>query len=140
MGGVEEEMRVKNAQETKAFIKKEFETVERRLKGGEIKSMGELAKEFEMFYEYYRKKCPYKDEIQTGLETIMKKFSDCSLVLFKNLKNRKDQDNTKLREEFERLTQELQQKDEKHKHEKNLSSDRLAILESKTEEMARQNQ
>lgn len=50
-----------------------------------------------MFYEYYRKKCPYKDEIQTGLETILKKFSDCSLVLFKSVKNRKDQENAKLR-------------------------------------------
>lgn len=60
--------------------------------------MGELAKEFELFYEYYRKKCPYKDEIQTGLETIMKKFSDCSLILFKTIKNRKDQENAKLRE------------------------------------------
>jgi hypothetical protein len=29
--------------------------------------MGELVKEYEMFYEYYRKKCPYKDEVQTGL-------------------------------------------------------------------------
>lgn len=43
-------MRVRNAQETKSFIKKEFENIERRLKGGEFKSMGELVKEFEMFY------------------------------------------------------------------------------------------
>ena len=33
-------MRVKNSQETKAFIKREFDSVERRLKAGEIKGMG----------------------------------------------------------------------------------------------------
>ncbi len=38
-------MKLKNTQETKLYIKKEFENnVERRLKAGEFKSMGELAK------------------------------------------------------------------------------------------------
>ena len=29
--------------------------------------MAELSKEFEVFYEYFRKKCPYKDNFQVGL-------------------------------------------------------------------------
>ena len=40
MAKVEGEMRVRNSQETKAFIKREFDSVERRLKAGEIKGMG----------------------------------------------------------------------------------------------------
>ena len=81
--GVEEDMKIKNVSETQAFVKKQFESIEKRLKQAEFKNMGQLAKEFEMFYEYYRKKCPYKDEIQTGLQALLKKFSDSSLVLFK---------------------------------------------------------
>ena len=60
--------------------------------------MGELVKEYEMFYEYYRKKCPYKDEVQTGLEFLMKKFSDCSLLMFKNFKAKRDQELSRLKE------------------------------------------
>ena len=29
--------------------------------------MGQLVKEFEVFYEYYKKKCPYKDELEAGM-------------------------------------------------------------------------
>lgn len=47
---VEEEMKLKNSQDTKSFIRKEFEVIERRLKQNEFKSMGELVKEFEVFY------------------------------------------------------------------------------------------
>ena len=47
MGKVEDEMKLKNTQETKLYIKKQFENnVEKRLKAGEFKSMGELAKQF----------------------------------------------------------------------------------------------
>lgn len=60
-------MKTINAQETQSFVKKEFENIEKRLKNNEFKNMGQLVKEFEIFYEYYRKKCPYKDDIQTGL-------------------------------------------------------------------------
>jgi hypothetical protein len=41
----------------------------------------------------------------------MKKFSDCSLILFKTVKKRKEEENTKLKEELDRLSQELQLKD-----------------------------
>ena len=52
--------------------------------------MAELSKEFEVFYEYFRKKCPYKDHYQVGLEYLMKKFADCSLIVFKSMKSKKD--------------------------------------------------
>jgi len=35
----------------------------------------------------------------------MKKFSDCSLVLFKTVKKRKEEENAKLKEDLDRLTQ-----------------------------------
>jgi hypothetical protein len=54
-------------------------------------------KEFEIFYEYFRKKCPYKDEMLTGLELILKKLSDSSLILFKNMLVRKDAEVAELR-------------------------------------------
>lgn len=69
----------------------------------------------------------------------MKKFSDCSLILFKLVKTKKDQENSKLREEVQRLSQELQSKEERHKHDKSLAADKLAVLESKVEEIMRQN-
>lgn len=55
-----------------------------------------------MFYEYYRKKCPYKDEVQTGLEFLMKKFSDCSLLMFKSFKAKRDQELLRLKEEADK--------------------------------------
>lgn len=90
--------------------------------------MGEMVKEFELFYEYYRKKCPYKDEIQTGLEFLMKKFSDCSLLMFKNFKARKDQEILRIREEADKVASEYSARDERQKHEKTASSDKVAIL------------
>lgn len=112
---LEEDMTAKNTQETKNFIKREFEAVEKRFKAGEFGSMGELSKEFEVFYEYFRKKCPYKDNFQVGLEYLMKKFADCSLVVFKSMKTKKDSEVASLKEEIQRLTNSLMMKEEKFK-------------------------
>ena len=100
-------MRSRNAQETKNFIKKEFEGVEKRLKQGEFKNMSELVKEFEVFHEYFRKKCPYKDEVPVGLEFLMKKFADCSQIMYKVMRNKKDQDITKVKEENDKLSSDI---------------------------------
>lgn len=54
-------MKLKNTSETQAFVRKQFESIEKRLKQSDFKNMGQLVKQFEIFYEYYRKKCPYKD-------------------------------------------------------------------------------
>ena len=101
--------------------------------------MGELVKEFEVFYEFFRKKCPYKDEVQVGLEFLMKKFADCSLIMYKAMRSKKDQEGHKLREEVEKLTSEMASREERHKHEKIAANDKNAILESQLEELARQN-
>ena len=39
-------MKVKNINETQNFVRKEFESVEKRLKQLEFKNMGQLVKEF----------------------------------------------------------------------------------------------
>ena len=39
-------MTTKNIQETKTFVKKEFESVEKSFKSGELGNMAELSKEF----------------------------------------------------------------------------------------------
>ena len=46
---------------------------------------------------------------------------------------------SKLKEEVERMTQEQQLKEERQKHDKNMASEKLAVLESKIEELTRQN-
>lgn len=46
----------------------------------------------------------------------MKKFSDCSLLMFKNFKVRKDQEMLRLREDTDKMVSEFAAKDERQKH------------------------
>lgn len=62
--------------------------------------MGQLVKEFEIFYEYFRKKCPYKDDISTGMEVLFKKFSDSALIMCKSIERRKNVEIDDLRTEI----------------------------------------
>jgi hypothetical protein len=47
--------------------------------------------------------------------------------MFKTMKSKKDQEVNKLKDEFERLTSELTAKEDKHKHERTIYSDKNAI-------------
>ena len=108
-------MKLKNVHETQSFVKKQFENIEKRIKNGEFKNMGQMVKEFEIFYEYYRKKCPYKDEIQTGLELMLKKFSDSSLIMYKCMQNKKDESIAQLNEQIMKVNADFTLKEEKLK-------------------------
>ena len=46
----------------------------------------------------------------------MKKFSDSSLLMFKNFKTRKDQEIMRMREDADKLSSEFATRDEKQKH------------------------
>jgi hypothetical protein len=84
-------------------------------------------------------KCPYKDEIQTGLEFLMKKFAESSLLMFKYFKARKDQETQQIIAESERQKSENSAKEERQKHERTAAADKAAILESRIEELLKQN-
>ena len=92
-----------------------------------------------MFYEYYRKKCPYKDQVETGLEFIMKKFSDSALVTHKSMINKKENQIDSLKTKNNQLSNEFLNKDEKIRNEKAQLQEKNAKLESKLEELTNQN-
>lgn len=121
-------MKTKNSQEAQNFVKKEFESIEKRIKDSEFKSMGQLVKQFEIFYEYFRKKCPYKDELNTGMEVLFKKFSDSSLIMYKNLQKRKNNEVENLRQDLEKANSEFNAKEEKYKQDKGTAQNMVAIL------------
>ena len=100
----EGEVKKKNAQQAQIFLKKEFEAIDKRIKQNDFKNMGQLIKEFQMFYQYYRKKCPFKDEVQVGLEFIMKKFSDSALITHRTIIKQKDSEIETLRGKITQIT------------------------------------
>lgn len=69
----------------------------------------------------------------------MKKFSDSSIILFKSFKVKKDQEILKMREETDRIASDFATRDERQKHERTAAADKAAILESRIEELLKQN-
>ena len=52
--------RIENVKAAQEFVSGEFETIERKIRSGDYKKIGELVKEVQLFQEYYRKKCPFQ--------------------------------------------------------------------------------
>ena len=100
--------------------------------------MGQLVKEFQIFYEYYRKKCPYKDDIQTGLEFMLKKFSDPSLIIYKSMQNKKDEEIEQLNKDILQANSEFTLKQEKLKHDRLKMQDKTVQLQANLEEIQKQ--
>lgn len=100
--------------------------------------MGQLVKEFQIFYEYYRKKCPYKDDIQTGLEFMLKKFSDSSLIMYKSMQNKKDEEIEQLNKDILQANSEFTLKQEKLKHDRLKMQDKTVQLQANLEEIQKQ--